>query len=39
MAFGILGAIPGNVIGMDHTECVGVSYPAFWDDLRAAVSI
>ncbi len=37
MAFGILGAIPGNGIDIDDPSCVAVSYPAFWDDLRAAV--
>src|SRR5207249_10343271 len=33
MAFGILGAIAGNVIEIDDRECVAVSYPRFWDDL------
>lgn len=37
MAFGVLGAIPGNRIEVDDPSCVSVSYPAFWDDLRAAV--
>jgi 3-phosphoshikimate 1-carboxyvinyltransferase len=37
MAFGVLGAIPGNRIEIDDPSCVAVSYPAFWDDLRAAV--
>ncbi|HEU4584849.1 MAG TPA: 3-phosphoshikimate 1-carboxyvinyltransferase [Gemmatimonadaceae bacterium] len=37
MAFGVLGAIPGNRIEIDDPSCVSVSYPAFWDDLRAAV--
>jgi 3-phosphoshikimate 1-carboxyvinyltransferase len=39
MAFGVLGAIPGNEIDVDDRDCVGVSYPAFWDHLRAAVSV
>ena len=39
MAFGILGAIPGNEIDIDDRGCVAVSYPAFWTDLRAAVSV
>lgn len=38
MAFGILGAIPGNAITIDDRDCVAVSYPAFWSDLRSAVS-
>jgi 3-phosphoshikimate 1-carboxyvinyltransferase len=37
MAFGVLAAIPGSRIEIDDTSCVAVSYPAFWDDLRAAV--
>jgi len=37
MAFGVLAAIPGNEIEIDDPECVSVSYPASWDDLRAAV--
>jgi 5-enolpyruvylshikimate-3-phosphate synthase len=37
MAFGVLAAIPGSSIAIDDTDCVAVSYPAFWDDLRAAV--
>jgi 3-phosphoshikimate 1-carboxyvinyltransferase len=36
MAFGILGALPGNEIEIDDPECVAVSYPAFWDDLARA---
>ena len=38
MAFGILGAIPGNSITIDDRDCVAVSYPAFWSDLQSAVS-
>jgi 3-phosphoshikimate 1-carboxyvinyltransferase len=33
MAFGILGAGDGNDIEIDDRECVGVSYPGFWNDL------
>ena len=33
MAFGVLGALPGNEIEIDDPACVAVSYPAFWDDL------
>lgn len=34
MAFGVLGAQPGNAIEIDHPECVDVSFPGFWDLLR-----
>jgi 3-phosphoshikimate 1-carboxyvinyltransferase len=34
MAFGILGAMPGNSIDIVAPDCVAVSYPAFWSDLR-----
>lgn len=37
MAFGVLGAIPGNAIEIDDPACVAVSYPGFWDDVRGAV--
>lgn len=37
MAFGILGAIPGNRITIDDPGCVSVSYPTFWRDLAQAV--
>ena len=33
MAFGILGALPGNQIVVDDPDCVAVSYPGFWRDL------
>ena len=33
MAFGVLGALPGNEVEIDDRACVAVSYPAFWDDL------
>jgi len=35
MAFGILGALPGNEIEIDDPDCVAVSYPAFWSDLAS----
>jgi 3-phosphoshikimate 1-carboxyvinyltransferase len=34
MAFGILGALAGNQIHVDDRECVGVSFPGFWTELR-----
>jgi 3-phosphoshikimate 1-carboxyvinyltransferase len=34
MAFGILGALPGNRIVVDDPECVAVSFPTFWRDLK-----
>ncbi|MBI1808794.1 MAG: 3-phosphoshikimate 1-carboxyvinyltransferase [Gemmatimonadetes bacterium] len=33
MAFGVLGALPGNQIEIDDPDCVAVSYPTFWSDL------
>jgi 3-phosphoshikimate 1-carboxyvinyltransferase len=36
MSFGILGALPGNQVEIDDPECVTVSYPAFWEDLKSA---
>ena len=38
MAFGILGALPGNEIEIDDRECVAVSYPTFWGDLSAVTA-
>ncbi len=38
MAFGILAALPGNEIAIDDRECVAVSYPHFWADLRRVTS-
>ncbi|MFL5581490.1 MAG: 3-phosphoshikimate 1-carboxyvinyltransferase [Gemmatimonadaceae bacterium] len=38
MAFGVLGALPGNEIEVDDPACVDVSYPGFWDDLRRVVA-
>lgn len=37
MAFGILGALPGNQIEIDDPDCVRVSYPEFWNDLARAI--
>jgi 3-phosphoshikimate 1-carboxyvinyltransferase len=34
MAFGILSAASGNHIKVTNPECVAVSYPRFWEDLR-----
>lgn len=33
MAFGVLGARPGNAITVDDPSCAAVSYPSFWHDL------
>ena len=33
MAFGVLAALPGSRIELDHAACVDVSYPGFWQDL------
>ena len=33
MAFGVLGALPGNAIQVRGPECVTVSFPGFWDLL------
>jgi len=34
MAFGVLSAASGNEIVVRNPECVAVSYPRFWTDLR-----
>lgn len=34
MAFGVLGALPGNDIAIDNLDCVEISYPGFWSDLE-----
>jgi 3-phosphoshikimate 1-carboxyvinyltransferase len=34
MAFGVLSAVSENRIEIINPECVAVSYPSFWDDLR-----
>lgn len=40
MAFGVLGAIPGNEIRVDDPDCVAVSFPSFWETLgRAAAEL
>lgn len=38
MAFGILGASKDAAIEIDDRDCVGVSYPGFWNDLARAHS-
>jgi 3-phosphoshikimate 1-carboxyvinyltransferase len=35
MAFGILGALPGNQIQVEDADVVEVSFPGFWDLLDA----
>jgi 3-phosphoshikimate 1-carboxyvinyltransferase len=35
MAFGVLGLAPGCAISIDHPESAGISYPGFWQALRA----
>ena len=34
MAFGVLGAVPGNRITIDDEAAVEVSYPGFWRELE-----
>lgn len=34
MAFGVLGALPGNHIDVDDTAVVDVSFPGFWEQLE-----
>jgi 3-phosphoshikimate 1-carboxyvinyltransferase len=38
MAFGILGALPGNAITIDDPACAAVSFPAFWELLASATT-
>jgi 3-phosphoshikimate 1-carboxyvinyltransferase len=38
MAFGILSAVSGGQITVKNPECVAVSYPGFWEDLKAAIA-
>lgn len=38
MSFGVLGCLPGNEIRIDDRDCVAVSYPAFWADLKKVVA-
>jgi 5-enolpyruvylshikimate-3-phosphate synthase len=33
MAFGVLGALPGNDVRVRGRECVDVSFPGFWEQL------
>jgi 3-phosphoshikimate 1-carboxyvinyltransferase len=33
MAFGVLGALPGNEITIDDPDCAVVSFPGFWELL------
>jgi 3-phosphoshikimate 1-carboxyvinyltransferase len=35
MAFGVLAQLTGNEIEIDDPDCVSVSYPRFWDDLKS----
>jgi 3-phosphoshikimate 1-carboxyvinyltransferase len=35
MAFGVLAALPGNEVEIDDPECAAVSYPGYWEVLRA----
>ena len=37
MAFGVLGAVPGNAITVDDLDCVRISYPTFWIDLARVI--
>jgi 3-phosphoshikimate 1-carboxyvinyltransferase len=38
MAFGVLGALPGNRITIDDPDAADVSFPGFWELLSAASS-
>ena len=38
MAFGVLSAASGNQITVMNPGCVAVSYPRFWEDLRAVTT-
>ena len=38
MSFGVLGAVRGNRIEVKQPHAVAVSYPRFWDHLKAAVA-
>lgn len=35
MAFGVLAALPRTSIEIDDPDCVSVSYPEFWNDLKS----
>jgi 3-phosphoshikimate 1-carboxyvinyltransferase len=39
MAFGILGALPGNEIHIDEPATAAVSFPEFWSQLRPIASV
>jgi 3-phosphoshikimate 1-carboxyvinyltransferase len=34
MSFGVLGSVAGARVEVDDRECVAVSYPGFWRDLK-----
>ena len=34
MAFAVLGTLPGARVRLDDRDCVAISYPRFFDDLR-----
>ncbi len=38
MAFGVLGALPGNAIEIDDPEVVGISFPTFWTQLQECIA-
>jgi 3-phosphoshikimate 1-carboxyvinyltransferase len=38
MAFGVLAALPGNEIEIDHPDVAAVSFPRFWEQLRACAA-
>jgi 3-phosphoshikimate 1-carboxyvinyltransferase len=38
MAFGVLAALPGNSIEIDEPDAAAVSFPAFWQELRACAA-
>jgi len=37
MAFGVLGAVPGNQITVDDRACAAVSFPSFWEELARVI--
>lgn len=38
MAFGVLGALPGNRIEIDDPDVVGISFPTFWETLASTAA-
>ncbi len=38
MAFAVLSAVSGDKISVLNPECVAVSYPRFWEDLRTVTA-